>query len=165
MGLDIIAYSRLKKNEYLSNKKDEDKDYIDDDCLLIMSPRLAEIEKAFPGRTEPLKYNGDVYDCENYEWINISSYSTYGWFRWALEAFSENRDCFNELIDFSDCEGIIGSIVSKKLYEDFSSNAESFEQWVHLKFDAYDSELLLQMYRKFESAFEIAKDGGAVEFC
>lgn len=165
MGLDIIAYSRLKKNEYLSNKKDEDKDYIDDDCLLIMSPRLAEIEKAFPGRTEPLKYNGDVYDCENYEWINIGSYSTYGWFRWALEAFSENRDCFNELIDFSDCEGIIGSIVSKKLYEDFSSNAESFEQWVHLKFDAYDSELLLQMYRKFESAFEIAKDGGAVEFC
>ena len=165
MGLDIIAYSRLKKNEYLSNKKDEDKDYIYDDCLLIMSPRLAEIEKAFPGRTEPLKYNGDVYDCENYEWINIGSYSTYGWFRWALEAFSENRDCFNELIDFSDCEGIIGSIVSKKLYEDFSSNAESFEQWVHLKFDAYDSELLLQMYRKFESAFEIAKDGGAVEFC
>lgn len=164
MGLDIIAYSNLKKNEYLSSISNEEKEELDE-SYLIMSPVLTEIDKAFPGRAEPLKYNGDVYDCENYEWINIGSYSTYGWFRWALEAFSENRDCFNELIDFSDCEGIIGSIVSKKLYEDFSSNAESFEQWVHLKFDAYDSELLLQMYRKFESAFEIAKDGGAVEFC
>lgn len=164
MGLDIIAYSNLKKNEYLSSISNEEKEELDE-SYLIMSPVLTEIDKAFPGRAEPLKYNGDVYDCENYEWINIGSYSTYGWFRWVLEAFSENRDCFNELIDFSDCEGIIGSIVSKKLYEDFSSNAESFEQWVHLKFDAYDSELLLQMYRKFESAFEIAKDGGAVEFC
>lgn len=164
MGLDIIAYSRLKKNEYLSNKKDEDKDYIDGDCL-IMSPRLAEIEKAFPGRTEPLEYNGDVYDCENYEWINIGSYSTYGWFRRALETFSEDCGWFNELIDFSDCEGVIGSVVSEKLYEDFSSNAESFEQWVYQKYSVVDGELLLRMYYKFESAFEIAKDGGAVEFC
>lgn len=164
MGLDIIVYSKLKKNEYLSNKKDEDKDYIDGNHL-IMSPLLTEIEEAFPGRTEPLKYNGDVYDCENYEWINIGAYSTYGWFRLALETFSEDRDCFNELIDFSDCEGVIGSIVSKKLYEDFSSNAESFEQWVYQKYSVVESELLLRMYYKFESAFEIAKDGGAVEFC
>ena len=164
MGLDIIAYSRLKKNEYLSNKKDEDKDYIDGDCL-IMSPRLAEIEKAFPGRTEPLKYNGDVYDCENYVCISIGSYGTYGWFRRALEAFSENCDCFNELINFSDCEGVIGSIVSKKLYEDFSSNQELFEQWIYQKYSVFECELLLRMYHKFKWAFEIAKDGGAVEFC
>lgn len=164
MGLDIIAYSNLKKNEYLSSISNEEKEELDE-SYLIMSPLLTEIEEAFPGRAEPLKYNGDVYDCENYEWINIGSYSTYGWFRRALETFSEDRDCFNELIDFSDCEGVIGSIVSKKLYEDFSSNAESFEQWVKREFDAYDSELLLQMYRKFESAFEIAKDGGAVKFC
>ena len=164
MGLDIIAYSRLKKNEYLSNKKDEDKDYIDGDCL-IMSTLLTEIDEAFPGRAEPLKYNGDVYDCENYEWINIGSYSTYGWFRWALETFSEDCDWFNELIDFSDCEGVIGSVVSEKLYEDFSSNAESFEQWVYQKYSVVEGELLLRMYYKFESAFEIAKDGGAVEFC
>lgn len=164
MGLDIIAYSRLKKNEYLSNKKDEDKDYIDGNYL-IMSPRLTEIEEAFPGRAEPLKYNGDVYDCENYEYINIGSYSTYGWFRRALETFSEDYDWFNELIDFSDCEGVIGSVVSEKLYEDFSSNAESFEQWVYQKYSIFDGEWLLQMYYKFKSAFEIAKDGGAVEFC
>lgn len=164
MGLDIKVYSELKKNEYLSAMSEEEKEELDVDCL-IMFPFLTEIDEAFPGRAEPLKYNGDVYGCENYEWINISSYSTYGWFRRALEVFSENRDCFNELIDFSDCEGVIGSIVSKKLYEDFSSNAESFKKWVHRKFDAYDSEWLLRMYRKFESAFEIAKDGGAVEFC
>lgn len=158
MGLDIIAYSKLKKNEYLSTMSEEDREDLDINCL-IMSPVLTEIDEAFPGRAEPLKYNGDVYDCENYVCISIGSYGTYGWFRRALEAFSENRDCFNELIDFSDCEGVIGSVVSEKLYEDFSSNKKLFEMWVH------KDELLLQMYRKFESAFEIAKDGGAVEFC
>ena len=164
MGLDIIVYSKLRKNEYLSAISDEEKEELDGDCL-IMSPALTEIDEAFPGRAEPLKYNGDVYDCENYESINIGSYSTYGWFRRALEAFSENRDYFNELINFSDCEGVIGSIVSKKLYEDFSSNAESFEQWVNQKYSVIDGMWLLQIYYKFESAFGIAKDGGAVEFC
>ena len=145
----------------MSNEEVEDLDI----NYLIMSPLLTEIDEAFPGRAEPLKYNGDVYDCENYVRISIGSYGTYGWFRRALEAFSEKRDCFNELIDFSDCEGVIGSIVSKKLYEDFSFNQESFEQWVCQKYSAVEGELLLRMYYKFESAFWIAKDGGAVEFC
>ncbi len=160
MGLDIIAYSGLKKNEYLSAISNEEKEELDVNRL-IMSPVLTEIDEAFPGRAEPLKYNGNVYDCESYVCIGIGSYGTYGWFRRALEAFSENRDCFNELIDFSDCEGVIGSIVSKKLYEDFSSNAESFEQWVYQKYSVVEGEVLLRMYYKFESAFEISKDGGA----
>lgn len=164
MGLDIIVYSNLKKNERISRMSDEDKGDLDFDYL-VMSPRLMCIEDAFPGMAEPLKYNGDVYECDGYEFINIGSYGTYGWFRRALEAFSKDRDCFSELINFSDCEGVIGNVVSKKLYKDFSSNAESFKKWVHRKFDAYDSELLLQKYRKFEIAFKTAKDGGAVEFC
>lgn len=164
MGLDIIAYSELKKDEYSSAMSEEEKEELDGDCL-IMSTLLTEIDEVFPGRAEPLKYNGDVYDCENCAHISIGSYSTYGWFRRALETFSENRDCFNELIDFSDCEGVIGSIVSEKLYEDFSSNAESFEQWVYQKYSIVEGEWLLRMYYEFESAFEIAKDGGAVEFC
>lgn len=164
MGLDIIAYSKLKKNEHLSTMSEEDREDLDINCL-IMSPVLTEIDEAFPGRAEPLKYNGDIYTCGSYKEYGIGSYGTYGWFRRALEAFSEDRDCFNELIDFSDCEGVIGSIVSKKLYEDFSSNAESFEQWVYQKYSVVDGEWLLRIYCKFESAFEIAKDGGAVEFC
>ena len=164
MGLDIIAYSNLKKNEYLSAISDEEKEELDVGCL-IMSPVLTGIDEAFPGRAEPLKYNGDVYDCENYELINIGSYSTYGWFRRALETFSEDCDYFNELIDFSDCEGVIGSVISKKLYKDFSSNQKPFEQWVNQKYSVVDGMWLLQIYYKFESAFGIAKDGGAVEFC
>jgi len=164
LGLDIIAYSKLKKNEYLSAIGDEEKEELDVNYL-IMSPFLTEIEEAFPGRAEPLKYNGDIYTCGSHKEYSIGTYSTYGWFRRALETFSEDCDCFNELIIFSDCEGVIGSVVSKKLYEDFSSNAESFEQWVYQKYSVVESELLLRMYCKFESAFEIAKDGGAVEFC
>lgn len=164
MGLDIIAYSKLKKNKYLSTMSEEDREDLDINCL-IMSPLLTEIEEAFPGRAEPLKYNGDIYTCGSHKEYSIGSYGTYGWFRRALETFSEDCDCFNELIDFSDCEGVIGSVVSEKLYEDFFSNAESFEQWVYQKYSIVDGELLLRMYYKFESAFEIAKDGGAVEFC
>ena len=41
-----------------------------------------------------------VYICDECENINIGSYGTYGWFRRALESFSEDCDCFNELIDF-----------------------------------------------------------------
>ena len=164
MGLDIIAYSKLKKNEYLSTMSEEDREDLDINCL-IMSPVLTEIDEAFPGRAEPLKYNGDIYTCGSYKEYGIGSYGTYGWFRRALETFSEDRDCFNELIDFSDCEGVIGSVVSEKLYEDFSSNAESFEQWVYQKYSVVECELLLRMYYKFEYAFGIAKDGGAVEFC
>lgn len=164
MGLDIIAYSELKKNEYLSAMNNEDVEDLDIICL-TMSPLLVEVEKAFPGRAEPLKYNGDIYTCGSHKTYSIGAYSTYGWFRRALETYSEDCDCFDELIDFSDCEGVIGSIVSKKLYEDFSSNQESFEQWVCQRYSTIDCELLLQMYYKFESAFWIAKDGGAVEFC
>ena len=164
MGLDIIAYRKLKKNKRLSNLSNNKKEYIDIDCL-IMSPYLEEVEEAFPGRAEPLKYNGDVYICDECENINIGSYGTYGWFRQALETFSKDSDYFNELIDFSDCEGVIGSVVSEKLYKDFSSNAESFGQWVCQNYSTLESGLLLRMYYKFKSAFEIAKDGGAVEFC
>lgn len=164
MGLDIIAYSKLKKNECLSAISEEDRKDLDINCL-IMSPLLTEIEKAFPGRAEPLKYNGDIYTCGSHKEYSIGAYGTYGWFRQVLETFSEDCDCFDELINFSDCEGVIGSAVSEKLYEDFSSNAESFEQWVYQKYSVVEGELLLRIYYKFESAFEIAKDGGAVEFC
>lgn len=164
MGLDIIAYKGLKKSERLSKLSSDRKEYIDIDCL-IMSPYLEEVEEAFPGRAEPLKYNGDVYICDGCEDIDIGSYGTYGWFRQALETFSKDNDYFNELIDFSDCEGVIGSVVSEKLYKDFSSNAESFGQWVCQNYSTLESGLLLRMYYKFKSAFEIAKDGGAVEFC
>ncbi len=164
MGLDIIAYSKLKKNEYSSAMSEEDREYLDINCL-IMSPVLTEIDEAFPGRAEPLKYNGDIYTCGSYKEYSIGAYSTYGWFRRALETFSDDCDCFNELINFSDCEGVIGSVVSKKLYKDFSSNQKPFEQWVNQKYSVVDGMWLLQIYYKFESAFGIAKDGGAVEFC
>lgn len=164
MGLDIRAYRKLKKNERLSNLSNDEKEYIDIDCL-IMSPYLEKLEEYFPNRANPLKYNGDVYTCDERKNISIGSYGTYGWFRWALETFSKDSDYFNELIDFSDCEGVIGGVVSSKLYEDFSINAELFKQWVYQNYSISESELLLQMYYKFEFAFEIAKDGGAVEFC
>lgn len=164
MGLDIVAYSRLKKNEFLSAMSIEDKEYILVDYLSMPS-LLAEIEEVFPGMAEPLEYNDDVYDCENYKIYNIGSYGTYNWFRQELDTFSKDRRDFNELLTFSDCEGTIGSVVSGKLYKDFSSNAKQFEKWVHHNYPFSDGELLLQMYYKFESAFEIAKDGGAVDFC
>ena len=69
------------------------------------------------------------------------------------------HDCvagpFWELICFSDCEGTIGSQVSKKLYLDFVAYED----------EARDlGEDFFAVYQCFKEAFELASDNGAVEF-
>lgn len=64
---------------------------------------------------------------------------------------------FYEIINFSDCEGIINAEKSKKLYEDFSLNLDKAE----LYFDSWD----ITIYKNFMYAFELASNNGYVEFC
>lgn len=63
---------------------------------------------------------------------------------------------FYELIDFSDCEGVIGPEVSAKLAKDFADWDEQAKRTL----DDYDYE----MYSNWHKAFKIASDGGAVIF-
>ena len=60
------------------------------------------------------------------------------------------------LINFSDCEGVIGPVVSKILARDFAA----FQPQV----DAVDHEYYRYLYGEWRHAFELAADHGAVEF-
>ena len=61
---------------------------------------------------------------------------------------------FYELIDFSDCEGCIGPETSKKLAKDFAEQADKVK----------GDEVQMRIYRNFQQAFELASNGGAVDF-
>jgi hypothetical protein len=63
---------------------------------------------------------------------------------------------FWELINFSDCEGVIGTEVSAKLAADFAAFQE--------KADAHANEYFRSKYAEFRKAFEMAADCGAVQF-
>lgn len=67
---------------------------------------------------------------------------------------------FIELICFSDCEGIIGPEVSKKLYGDFLENKERAIEYSTSK----NNKDWLSLYNDFLKAFKIASNNGCVEF-
>jgi hypothetical protein len=62
---------------------------------------------------------------------------------------------FYELINFSDCEGVIGPEISKKLYKDFVD----FEQMAKNCDDYF-----YRKYNEWKEAFRIASEGGAICF-
>lgn len=63
---------------------------------------------------------------------------------------------FVELINFSDCEGIIGPRTSAKLAADFAA----FQK----KADAHEDDWFRSRYAEWRKAFETAADSGCVEF-
>ena len=63
---------------------------------------------------------------------------------------------FSELINFSDCEGVIGATVSAKLALDF----KEFQD----KADQHCDDYFKEKYAEWRKAFETAADGGAVRF-
>lgn len=69
---------------------------------------------------------------------------------------------FVELINFTDCDGRIGTKLAAKLAADFCDHEEEAEKFAaSLK----DEESFIENYRDFACVFEIAAQRGAVEFC
>jgi hypothetical protein len=82
-----------------------------------------------------------------------------------------NKDAFEgrpfyELIDFSDCEGIIGPEVSEKLHSDFETNRPNMIKYCLDNFinddTAYDN--VMEIYDDFTKAFKLASKDGLVLF-
>jgi len=118
--------------------------------------------------------------------FRAGSYSGYNWWRrhlcrMALGAEPETvwRDTeryqgqpFVELIDFSDCEGCIGPLTSKKLAGDFAAHASRAEAYARKhgpgRTTASGPEVVdpwwLEAYRKWQEAFALAADQGFVLF-
>lgn len=155
MGLDISAHARLTPVECDGHRCDHIGIYVNDD---------------FPGRAEPLESGCYATNDADPVKFRAGSYSGYNawrerlsrlalgvepgavWQRWSK---FEGKP-FAELINFSDCEGTIGPIVSKRLAADFAA----FDETAREKMDVYEYAL----YRDWLRAFERAADDGAVEF-
>lgn len=156
MGLDITAYKNLKVVE--NPKLDEDGYPENWDTEWTPGGSMKWSEKHWPGRGEGVEAN-KVYTFEEEFRFRAGSYSGYNWWRRKLELFAEGND-FQELINFADNEGVIGSVVSKKLAEDFARNKEKaivFSKKI-------GEEWWLELYEKWQHAFEFAAQNGAVDF-
>lgn len=177
MGLDITAYRRIHKIDATFNETGWP--IHPDTGEVFPNTFRPRSNPDFPGRMDDLE-DGAVYLYMEDVTDRIGTYHYYNDWREALAELvgysltesteSEGRfpgvshaaACwlgavgpFSELIDFSDCEGTFGTEMSAKL-------AKDFRDW-----DVRASTLGDRFYRTytvFRNAFEMASDGGAVQF-
>lgn len=169
MGLDITAYKKLTPAP--TAEVDADGYPVQwDKYHLVSQHTLAITEENFPGRTEGL--TAGVFDTEDTLGFRAGSYSGYNeWRRWlATLGGHESVDAcwsgkitegpFLELINFSDCEGVIGPVVSAKLAKDFEALQDKADTYA----EDEEGNYFVQLYAKWRAAFEMAADGGCVDF-
>lgn len=162
MGLDVTAYSQLKREDEANGD-----DYRKDRCDIYQSS-IEFAERHWPGRADGLKSGrysfGDRLD------FRAGSYSGYGeWRHWLarLVGWKDARDCwengspgspFYELINFADNEGVLGSQVCAKLAKDFAHWQPKAEATTE------DPDWNIPLFNKWKEACELAADGGAIDF-
>lgn len=186
MGLDITAWSNLKFSE---DQDDENYDLI----------RIWK-NYNYPDHCELEEGNWEETPETRVHSFRAGSYSGYNHFRnilakctlgvtadtvWEAQDIYMNQPFFN-LINFSDCEGVIGPDYSAVLYEDFRDNRDRFirnlkqeidftkvtenpialepEFILDLELSDRDIEYYIEKYDDWMQAFELAKDGGIVQF-
>ena len=173
MGLDITAYEKVELHSQ-DLPQDEAWDGGEDLYEAGLSYDVVWNGIPFPDRCAPLivpeKGKGNVYVCTGREIdFRAGSYGGYGAFRELLCKIAnlpepreqwQNRDeyqgaPFFELVNFSDCEGVIGATACAELAADFAAF-----QW-HADRMAGD---WLETYNNWRNAFELARNGGCVRF-
>lgn len=162
MGLDISAYRRIEASSDYA--RDEDGNFEDWDNFLIVRGGH------FPAHIAGLEDGGVyTYGSDSYN-FRAGSYSGYNDFRnelahlagfeaadgrYAETAWASTEGPFWELINFSDCEGQIGPVVSAKLLKDFQAFDEKAK---------HKDEHFYDLYKDFTRAFTLASDHGLVDF-
>ena len=159
MGLDISA-SRSAK--LVRDNADKDYDGYDDGLQHVY------VNPAFPAQADGMVSGWYKMDPEDEVDFRAGSYSGYNLWREQLAALVDinPRDVWNaqqppsgpfvELINFSDCEGVIGPVTSAKLARDFAEH--------QAKADAHEDEWFRTRYVHWREAFELAARGGCVRF-
>lgn len=169
MGLDITAYSKIKLE---TKGLDEDGELIDWDNHF-----KACINPDFPGRADDME-DGQAYSYEEDFAFRAGSYGGYnGWreelakmagytaipyerygqseLRHDAAAWEATEGPFWELITFSDCEGMLGATVCKKLLADFDQFASEADK---------DASYFKESYRDWYKAVKLAANGGCIRF-
>lgn len=177
MGLDITAYSRIWPIDAVENENGEAIDPRSGEEVSFTF--RAYVNPDFPGRADEIEsraFYGAV------DWLDFGmGYSEYNHWRNSLAelagypavpadiywtggnhmrhdrgAWNADSGPFWELINFSDCEGTIGTKVAAKLAADFAQFDAQAAERKNIRF--------YERYREFRAAFELAAEGGAVRF-
>lgn len=153
MGLDISYYSQIKR----VGDADGELEYSDGHASIYVNPD-------FPEQADGLVDGAYTYADGN--GFHAGGYGGYNaWRRWLAEqAGYVDNDAFEgslpadtpflPLVNFSDCEGVIGPETSKRLAADFAAFADKVT----------GNEYHLAKFSAWRTAFETASDGGAVVF-
>lgn len=172
MGLDLIAFKELKLIEGVI-RDEKSGDWVNsttgeiiEDCLtLYPNPH-------FPNHTHLKKASCRVREPKDNVSCCVGSYGYYGLWRRAIATMfgnqvdnPENFECpfkdvegapFNELLNFSGCEGLISDAYLNKIQQDFSNYIElAREQLNDYDFDTY---------LRVKELFDFAAPNGVVMF-
>lgn len=170
MGLDITAVSKATLIKPDATADEYEGMWCATDCPPIewISGRTD-----FPEHMTDVKHGIYRIDGEHHG-FGAGSYPGYNaWRRWlAMNArgrtpetfWGEHGDDsgpFGKLINFSDCEGVIGPSLSAELLKDFQSHDPT--NW-HKEVYGWHQQDLVDVYEHFRRAFELAADSGFVIF-
>jgi hypothetical protein len=176
MGLDISAYRKITKIDAVFDAGGEPIDPTTREPVEYDMQAYKNDE--FPGRADDIEDRA-VYRAEDSLGFRAGAYSTFNRWRDELaklagypigqyEQYGKMWDShcvacwegqvgpFSELINFSDCEGIIGSAVATKLAKDFADFQDAA--------DKHEDQAFTLRYAEWRKAFEMAADAGAVRF-
>lgn len=157
MGLDIRAFKNLKKiDNPVLDRDGYPEDY---DNQWLPGSSMDWSESIWKGKGYPVESNC-VYEFEDVYSFPAGSYSGYNMWRYTLEGFKGDV-AFQELIDFADNEGVIGSVLSQKLYDDFKNN---YEEAIKYSKTINDGDWFIRKYEDWMEAFDYARQNGAVNF-
>lgn len=164
MGLDIHVYTNVKEVAPEVAKSILEDEY-PSDAAYTAGYRIPYINPGFPGREEGVKEVPYTYDGDWH--FRAGSYSGHMTFRqnlcnvlglgdfrvWLNSNESDIHGPFEEFLYFSDCEGTIGPVVSKKLAVDFAKFEEQAKEYA-LELQAKG---LMEMGYSEEAALKQAK--------
>ncbi len=153
MGLDIRAFKNLKKVESpVLNDEGYPKIY---DNQWIPGASMDWSESIWKGKGFPVESNC-VYEFEDVYSFSVGSYHGYNLWRDELENFKGDV-AFQELIDFADNEGVIGSVLSQKLYDDFKNN---YKEAIKYSETINNGKWFIEKYEDWMNAFDYARQSG-----
>jgi hypothetical protein len=173
MGLDVTAYKKLTK---WAGPCDEDGEPIDlerDYVRLYPSSdfvsRADGLEKGIYTYEDALDGFSGGYGGYNFwreELARLAGYEAIPYTRYGTTEMRHDAAVWNgatgpfsELINFTDCDGLIGPVTAAKLAKDFAEfdeRAKTFESEGRRNF--------YECYCEFRASMDFAADGGAVQF-
>ena len=167
MGLDVTAYKNAKRlNEFTADEWGEPKDIDSVQAYIAdFKERAGNITDGYYTYDDSYGFRAGSYSGYN-NWrdelarlagYQNTKYDEHGYEResHAAGAWKLDGGPFWELINFSDCEGILGTEVCKKLLADFIEYDEKAKS-----FDSY----FYERYKEWTEGMKYAADNGFFDF-